>query len=538
MTTSNENEYSEFDLPQEFEAQYIDTNIDDDVTEPSPEDPAASAPLGFSVGVRKRSLRSRKRSKPLTADDASSGGRSKRSGPTSPEELAAEAAAFLAELDTTDARFEAYLQAIRKLSHLRSSALAGRIRAAWKHCHKSNIQDQKLFALLNKITSPHGQGDQLLCIGEDNGEWYLNQKESYLVDNLLVEGELSLVAGKSGVAKTLFLILMLAAVLNGEEEFLKQKIAKDAKDRPVFYFALDSSGAVYGEYARKAGLVNADGTGFVPGLHVIPQDASWFLNDEGLGALEDLLKTKAPGGGALVVVDSLSAATLPTGINENSTEISLALMDLKRSCAKYGAASVVLLHQQKNCLQDDIGTDSIRGSSNLPAFAYKVITLNHLDVTSSVGNRKLSDRKNPKRRLFAGHRGTQLDLLVEFLWDEWKMINHGDFEEALYMAQAELTVEEMESPSLFRKAQNDLSDMGRRLFSVLCQHKDWMTLEELAASTSKTKDQIRRPIKDLKSVKVNDNLLVETEQRRIEGSHKPVQIIKASDWSLKYNQDY
>ena len=75
---------------------------------------------------------------------------------------------------------------------------------------------------------------------------------------------------------------------------------------------------------------------------------------------------------------------------------------------KYGAIPIVLAHQKKESTQDFTSADSLRGHGSIPAFAGQVITLNFLDQKSKVNGKAGPDRKNPKRRLVAGHRGHRL----------------------------------------------------------------------------------------------------------------------------------
>jgi len=481
----------------------------------------------------------RRRRKPVSSGDGFGKTQSKSKQAKAPVDIATELLEFHKDFDSSDARLHDYVESISKQIHLRSAALAERLQEAYRICKGVKLTDRKLLDLLNKITNPRISGNGLLCIGETNGEWYLNQADKYIIQDLIAEEELNLIGGKSGVAKTVFLIFMLASILLGDEEFLGQKIVrKDGVMPQVFYFALDSSGAVYGDYAKKAGLVNEEGTGFVPGLHVIPQNAGWFMNDDGLGELEDLLKQKAPDGNAVVIIDSLSAATLPTGISENSTEISMCLMDLKRVCQKCNATPIVLLHQQKEALQDDVGTDSLRGSSNIPSFAYKVITLNHLDTVSLVGNKKLPDRKNPRRRMYAGHRGLTLDLLIEFDFDEWTLKSLGEFEEAFYFAQAEVNVKDAESPIQFRKTLQELKPRQRSIVNSLCQSKQAHTKEDLAHILGCSKETYRRDLEGLLKIEVEGNYLITATDQDVEGSNKPIKVYRATEWALRFNQDY
>ena len=146
------------------------------------------------------------------------------------------------------------------------------------------------------------------------------------------------------------------------------------------------------------------------GFNFIPNESGWGITNTNLDKLEALLK-KAPS--SIVVVDSFLAAISGSGVDENSAVVAARILDLKLLCERYGATPILLAHQKKESTQEFTGADSLRGHGSIPAFAGQIITLNFFDQKSNVNGKAVPDRKSPKRRLVAGHRGTPIDLLVE-----------------------------------------------------------------------------------------------------------------------------
>lgn len=270
-------------------------------------------------------------------------------------------------------------------------------------------------------------GSSLLVIGGGEGNDWFNSDERHLIDELLVRGELNIIGGLSGAAKTNVAALMLSALLNQEkQDFLGFKINHDLCEK-VFFIGLDGGKNVYTPIFSRAGLITDEGT--VDNFYFIPNETGWGITSSNLDKLEDLLKETQ---NSIVVVDSLLAATTGSGVDENSAMIAARIMDLKLLCERHNATPIVLAHQKKDSTQDFTGADSLRGHSSIPAFAGQVITLNFLDQKAKINGRNVPDRKNPKRRLVAGHRGTPIDLLIELDFETGAVRSHGEFYEALY----------------------------------------------------------------------------------------------------------
>jgi hypothetical protein len=220
---------------------------------------------------------------------------------------------------------------------------------------------------------------------------------------------------------------MLSALLDKKQSnFLGFNVNHDVCGK-VFFIGLDGGKNVYTPIFSRAGLITDKGT--VENFYFIPNETGWGITSSNLDKLEDLLKDTDD---SIVVVDSLLAATTGSGVDENSATIAARLMDLKLVCERHNATPIVLAHQKKDSTQESTGTDSLRGHSSIPCFAGQVITLNFLDQKKKINGKSVNDRKCPKRRLVAGHRGTPIDLMIEIDFDSGRVLNHGDFYDALF----------------------------------------------------------------------------------------------------------
>lgn len=270
-------------------------------------------------------------------------------------------------------------------------------------------------------------GSSLLVIGGGKGDEWFQSDDHHLIDALLVRGELNIIGGLSGAAKTNVAALILSALLDTtQSSFLGFNVNHDVCGK-VFFISLDGGKNVYTPIFSRAGLITDKGT--VENFYFIPNETGWGITSSNLDKLEDLLKDTDD---SIVVVDSLLAATTGSGVDENSAIIAARLMDLKLLCERHNATPIVLDHQKKDSMQEFTGPDSLRGHSSIPAFAGQVITLNFLDQKAKINGKNVPDRKCPKRRLVAGHRGTPIDLLIEIDFDHGKVSSHGEFYDELF----------------------------------------------------------------------------------------------------------
>ena len=222
--------------------------------------------------------------------------------------------------------------------------------------------------------------------------------------------------------------------------------------------------------------------------------AAGGITNTNLDKLEALLK-KAPS--SIVVVDSFLAAISGSGVDENSAVVVARILDLKLPRERYGATPILLAHQKKESTQEFTGADSLRGHGSIPAFAGQIITLNFLDQKSKVNGKAVPDRKSPKRRLVAGHRGTLIDLLVELDFQGGTVKSHGDFYDAFLSLQSEEQLnEDLDGPSLQTKIKG-LSQGKRDVLEALRGYDAPILQTTLVSNSGINKGTVSRNLKAL-----------------------------------------
>ena len=139
----------------------------------------------------------------------------------------------------------------------------------------------------------------------------------------------------------------------------------------------------------------------------------------------------------------------------------------------------------------------MRGHGSIPVFAGQIITLNFLDQKSKVNGKAVPDRKSPKRRLVAGHRGTPIDLLVDLDFQGGTVKSHGDFYDAFLSLQSEEQLnEDLDGPSLLTKIKG-LSQGKRDVLEALRGYDAPILQTTLVSDSGINKGTVSRNLKAL-----------------------------------------
>ena len=209
------------------------------------------------------------------------------------------------------------------------------------------LNNDRIVQLLLEHHSRVKYGSDLILINQKRGSEWFEHGESHIVEDLITKGELNIIGGLSGAAKTNFTAMLLSALLNHDRDpkFLGFKLHRE-QVKSVIFIGLDGGRNVYTPIFRNTGLV--DDQGAIPNFNFIPNESGWGITSSNLDKLEGLLKSNPD---SIVVVDSLLAATSGSGIDENSAMMAARIMDLKLVCERHGATPIVLAHQKKESTQ-------------------------------------------------------------------------------------------------------------------------------------------------------------------------------------------
>ena len=355
------------------------------------------------------------------------------------------------------------------------------------------LDSNRIVQILCDEHNKQKYGSGLVVINKDQGAHWFQSEQRHIVDDLLMAGELNIIGGLSGAAKTNFTAMLLSALLNPDREahFLGFKVNRELVQQ-VFFIGLDGGRNVYTPILSNTGLIR---NGIpVDGFNFIPNESGWGITNTNLDKLEELLRGARH---SIVVVDSFLAAISGSGVDENSAVVAARILDLKLLCERYGATPILLAHQKKESTQEFTGADSLRGHGSIPAFAGQIITLNFLNQKTKVNGKCIPDRKSPKRRLVAGHRGTPIDLLVELDFQAGTVKSHGDFYDALLSLQSEEQLhEDIDGPSLLTTVK-ELSKGKREVLEALRGYETPVLQATLVADSGINKGTVSRTLKAL-----------------------------------------
>jgi RecA-family ATPase len=199
----------------------------------------------------------------------------------------------------------------------------------------------------------------------------------YLIPGLLPRGETVLCAGLPKSGKTLLAIDAGFAIATGESQFLGETVQQGR----VLLISVDESAQ-----STKAKLLKR---GFRPrDAENVAVMIGWDISQ--LDELEAKLEDFRPD---LVIIDSLKRITAGREISENSAEFADVIYTLKELIGRYGAASILIHHSNKN--QDATGVSKVRGST---AIAGAVWGIWQLDIPESEDDSDGKPRKGKSKQ--------------------------------------------------------------------------------------------------------------------------------------------
>ena len=391
------------------------------------------------------------------------------------------------------------------------------------------LTDNRIVQILLEHHSRNKYGSDLILINSEQGSQWFEHGESHIIEDLITKGELNIIGGLSGAAKTNFTAMLLSALLNPEREprFLGYRVNRDQVNQ-VFFIGLDGGRNVYTPIFRNTGLINEEGA--VPKFNFIPNESGWSISSSNLDKLETRLKEYP---NSIVVVDSLLAAISSSGVDENSPMMAARIMDLKLVCERHNATPIVLAHQKKESTQEFTGADSLRGHGSIPAFAGQIITLNFLDQKSKVNGKAIPDRKSAKRRMVAGHRGTPIDLLVELDFENGSVKSHGDFYDALFAIEAQADIDEVLDTTTIHSVVSCLSAGKRAVFDALYSYEAPVSQATLVADHSLNKGTVSKSLSALKEERFQGTPLIAEIEANGSKHYEVTYFIKQ-----KFSEDY
>lgn len=186
--------------------------------------------------------------------------------------------------------------------------------------------------------------------------------ENYLIPDILPKGEFIQLIASPKVGKTLLAYDLIASLILGED-FLGYELKEENKD--VILIQLDESFiTLNGRLITRLGMDSCDT------LHIVDK---WKLIDDDIAGLEYCLDKVNP---SLVVIDSLRASLVGTGIDENSSAIADPILRIRDMLKDRGITGIMIHHANKN--KEMKNTDKSRGSGAISAAFYATWLLENI----------------------------------------------------------------------------------------------------------------------------------------------------------------
>jgi hypothetical protein len=243
-------------------------------------------------------------------------------------------------------------------------------------------------------------------------------------EGLLLDRCAHLFVAAPKIGKSSMGLALVSAWHRGEPTFLDRKLIGSCP--PVILAWPDQGEQDCARMIHNAGLLAPDGGLLSPPLVALfHAGRPLHLDPEGIERLVDLVRRHP---GALVIVDSYSAATRPLGLEEASAEFAMPLVELTEALEPH-AATLLVIHHAGKARAGESPTSASRGSTALPAAASQVLSLARANPLNRADRRLILAAE--------GRGGPQEHLIIERNGDEW--VCHGSGEEAHAALKRELS---------------------------------------------------------------------------------------------------
>ena len=218
----------------------------------------------------------------------------------------------------------------------------------------------------------------------------------WLVENRIPKNDLSIIGGKPKVGKTRLSIGLAKCLLVGDK-FLGIKPAGLSK---IILITDDQSDADSGQMMQAAGIYEHPNLYWSKKFRYTEKDINRVL--------EDIKKFDEP----VVILDSFRSATRTTGVKENDQEAGMILYDLKHAITEAGGTFLLLHHSNKD--NNNVGVDSLSGSTAISGAANTVLTIHHLQDPET---KELQKHIKERRIVREARSGEDFDLVSTLNFD-------------------------------------------------------------------------------------------------------------------------
>ena len=197
---------------------------------------------------------------------------------------------------------------------------------------------------------------------------------SWLWDGVIKEGTTNMIVASPKVGKSALIVQMIAAIHHKRGSLLGHEV-KTMDRLPVVLVGIDQPGADWKHYFRICGLDETGSNIPEPLVSFATKEHPQHLDDEGMERIQECCERNP---GALVVIDSYFKACAPLGLEENSSLMSMPLLELEARLAGLSEPPTIVIVHHANRKNAGSGTDASRGHSSLPSIPSNIVYMRWL----------------------------------------------------------------------------------------------------------------------------------------------------------------
>ncbi len=247
------------------------------------------------------------------------------------------------------------------------------------------------------------------------GEALSGEAPVFLIEGLVIMGQLNMFCGEAKVGKSSFSCALLAALNQQRSNFLGRSILETPTRLPLLVFGTDQTEGDWIQYLQREDLIDEDKR--LTGLDFFcsAEGVSRFnFTDEGI---EQICKVVSRHEFPVVIIDSLSSMMEPTDIKEVDDAYGTALRKFMNRMAVYGATTIVVHHTKKDVkswdwVKECRGTGKI---SHIPSWGVLMRFVSSDDIEAARVDTRVGF--SAKGRLAAPAAG----LMAEYMGDDgWR----------------------------------------------------------------------------------------------------------------------
>ena len=298
--------------------------------------------------------------------------------------------------------------------------------------------------------------------------------EDFLVPGMLPRGGSVILAGDAKAGKTLLAYELAYAVATGGE-FLGEKVPQGK----VLLFQIERP---------KKNLQRLLKRGFSSDLLKSSVRISTKYTPE---ILEQEL---AADNYTLVIIDSLTAINVDSGVSEWNKEYADPIYKMQPHIEKANATCVIVHHLNKS--NEAQGVRQLRGSSAIPGAVWGCLVLKHVLKQDPYNKKKFVIDPNETHRTLelvglqdAG--GAALDIELNVEDNSW--INHGEVGISKEVVEARRTMKERILQALFNNYPNALSGMEIKEVLGITSEADWSTMRQAVSRMAERREISAKP---------------------------------------------